>query len=444
MIAYRDFPSLLAAEFPALAPMLQEHYSNSNALMCLAWRTQADIVRGDLPAVAKYFIFVDRCLREGEDLLLPEIEAAYVCQLTLDTSGRAENDLWWVAPFSIWKAKRTAKAALAAMPTALRQSWETAQQSRGGRLTELDFIEHTGRNFPELKAQPPAVAFVINPYVNDLLERTQSAIDSGDRKTADRIFTFLLPFISEGITPLKWWLWESFLKKLVWRGPHADRIKKITPKLLQAVLKIIATQISEAEQQAAKARAEADARRAVNYAHIPEPYRQLVARLEELSGVEFVPGADKDIKRLKRLGLPDAVVEFFSVANPSDFVSLGGVDLSPADAVGRAAADDWFASLAKLRLIAFASDFSGDVLCFDLRVSNQAGAPLIVQVSHEWGCPQEALKHFLEEQKTDGATASTSLEEEYWQMFWEEAVTPYAPDFAVCLQKLIESAESPD
>ena len=67
-----------------------------------------------------------------------------------------------------------------------------------------------------------------------------------------------------------------------------------------------------------------------------------------------------------------------------------------------------------------------------------------MQVSHEWGCPQEALKQFLEEQKTDGATASTSLEEEYWQMFWEEAVTPYAPDFAACLQKLIESDEALD
>ena len=139
-----------------------------------------------------------------------------MCQLTLDTSARAENDLWWVAPFSIWKAKRTAKAALASMPAALRQSWEAAQQSRGGRLTELDFIEHTGRDFPELKAQPAAVAFVINPYVNDLLERTQSAIDSGDGKTANRIFTFLLPFIAEGITALQYWLWKEYLKKLVW------------------------------------------------------------------------------------------------------------------------------------------------------------------------------------------------------------------------------------
>ena len=41
----------------------------------------------------------------------------------------------------------------------------------------------------------------------------------------------------------------------------------------------IDTQAREAEQQAAQARAEADARLAVNYAHIPELYRRLVARL---------------------------------------------------------------------------------------------------------------------------------------------------------------------
>jgi hypothetical protein len=444
MIKHEEFAGLLTTEFPSLAPLLKDGYLTSNAILCFARHAQTGIETANLPEITKCFSFVERCLRDGETELKSELETCFFHQLTLDTTARAEDSLWWLAPFHIWRRRRTARAVLAIMSPALLEAWNSALGSRGGRLTDLDFIERTGREFPALKQQPGPVAFVINPYLAGLREQTQGAIDSGDSRAANRLFAFLMPFCMEGIESLRWWLMEEFLKKLVWRGPRADEVKRRIPRPFQIALEEFAAQQREAEKQAATAQAEAGARRAKNHPLIPDRYRELVRRMDELTGVEFSPADSETLDWLRQRALPQAVVEFYATANPADVVSGGDIDLYPGLAVGRTDLDDWTSSLTERGLIPFATGFSGDVYCFNLRPPSGSRLGLIVQVSHEWGCPADGLRSYIKnaEATNQQPKQDSSLEQEYWEMFWESAVTPYAKSFEQFLKKFVAQIES--
>jgi hypothetical protein len=443
MISQDEFRTILLEEFPALKSALPESYPPTNALMCFAAHAQTAIRQGDQATLRKCFALADRCLREGEPGLKEKLTDYFLVQLSPAEAQAGQPRGFLRKLFGTAPTPGSSQILTSCMTPAVVAAWQAAELERKGTRTELEFIEQTKLAFPDLGAPPVAVAFLINPYLNRLLERTQRAIDSGDLESVRKVFQFMLPFLVEGIALLRWCLVTIFLEALEFRGPHAEKARAVLPKNIQDALNSIANKRKAQQEEAGKATAEADARRAVNYPRIPEPFQSLVRRIDELTDIEFVPASAEQLAWLRQLGLPESIVNFYARANPSHFVEGWDATLLPAQAVGRAEPGDWMASLVSLRLVVFATSPGGDAYCFDVRDSVAPNGLRVVQLSHDWGDPEEArtefVSEFYEKEKGSGKTRE-ALETEYWQLFWE-AVKPVSDSFEDFLRLFIRELE---
>ena len=154
-------------------------------------------------------------------------------------------------------------------------------------------------------------------------------------------------------------------------------------------------------------------------------YAEVVARISEATGAQFVPASEKQMAELKELGLPESILAFYRSYAPRRIVD-GQVHLWPAwEAPGVNANTPLGAAVSRHGYILFADTYGGDPYAFDLNETDADGQPRIVLFSHEAyyeDCSRDDVNRLAK-------PVAGSLRE-FLQQFVEERVDDYPdPDY---------------
>lgn len=112
-------------------------------------------------------------------------------------------------------------------------------------------------------------------------------------------------------------------------------------------------------------------------------YEKLIDQISAQTGTTFRPASEGHLSALRALRLPNPVVDFFALHEPSDCAE-GQVRLWPIAEIIKENCDLVpGAYVAPLGYVVFATTFCGDTYCFDLNQINEQNEPRVVLISHE-------------------------------------------------------------
>jgi hypothetical protein len=110
---------------------------------------------------------------------------------------------------------------------------------------------------------------------------------------------------------------------------------------------------------------------------------KLVMEIAAKTGVAFQRAASEDLVRLKDLGAPEEVVDFFTYHEPCDCAEISGVRLWPISELIHENSDYVpGADLHPRGFIVIATNECGDSFCVDLAVQDKQSHPIVI-MSHE-------------------------------------------------------------
>lgn len=113
-----------------------------------------------------------------------------------------------------------------------------------------------------------------------------------------------------------------------------------------------------------------------------EHYDSIVNEISALTETEFQPASDDDLDALRRLGLPESIIDFYSLHEPSSCAEYQ-VRLWPIrDMLVENSDMVPGAYTSPHGYIVFATTIYGDTYCFDINQMTN-GKPRIVLISHE-------------------------------------------------------------
>jgi SMI1/KNR4 family protein SUKH-1 len=112
-------------------------------------------------------------------------------------------------------------------------------------------------------------------------------------------------------------------------------------------------------------------------------YQYVIAKITKKTGVEFRPAHDEDIYELRRLGMPECIVEFYAQFEPEEYIEgpvriwpiIDIIELNTEILPGYCVSPHGY--------FVFASNQYGDAYCFDANNKNDDDSPRIVFISHE-------------------------------------------------------------
>lgn len=112
-------------------------------------------------------------------------------------------------------------------------------------------------------------------------------------------------------------------------------------------------------------------------------HSKIASKISRKARVALHPASALDVMRLKRLRLPQTVISFFSIFEPSETAEIDGVRLSPVDGViGENTDYVPGANLSPKGYVVIATTEYGDAYCVDLNVELDGHHPIIL-MSHE-------------------------------------------------------------
>lgn len=97
----------------------------------------------------------------------------------------------------------------------------------------------------------------------------------------------------------------------------------------------------------------------------------------------FINAKKKDLRKLKEIGLPEIIIQFYKSNEPVD-CNINGIQIHDVEQViaeNTELCPGWVT--AKYGYYAFASNDHGDAFCFDVNTLDDEGNPRIAYVSHE-------------------------------------------------------------
>jgi hypothetical protein len=110
---------------------------------------------------------------------------------------------------------------------------------------------------------------------------------------------------------------------------------------------------------------------------------KLVMEITAQTGVAFRRASLEDIERLKKLGAPDEVLDFFANHEPSDCAEISGARLWPiAELILENSDYVPGADLHPRGFLVIATNEYGDSFCVDLAVQGKQSRPVVI-MSHE-------------------------------------------------------------
>jgi len=112
-------------------------------------------------------------------------------------------------------------------------------------------------------------------------------------------------------------------------------------------------------------------------------YQKLIDQISAQTGTTFRPASEAHLSALRALPLPNPIVDFFALHEPSDCAE-GQVRLWPIAEIIKENRDLVpGAYVAPHGYVVFATTFCGDTYCFDLNEVDEQNEPRVVLISHE-------------------------------------------------------------
>jgi hypothetical protein len=113
-------------------------------------------------------------------------------------------------------------------------------------------------------------------------------------------------------------------------------------------------------------------------------YSEVVAALERAAGPLFGPAAAGHVQALRDLGLPETVLQFYSLHAPQSMVNGQIRLLAVGDITGANRNIYPGAAVFPQGYVVFAETYGGDAYAFDLNDAGPATDPAVVLIPHEF------------------------------------------------------------